>query len=425
MKIFLYILFVIFNFFSISFSKDINSKKLTLDPKTAVAIFIHNNYDILIDKYNIDKAYANYLESKAYPNPIFSIALTQYRIKDNKLINADASDNIGITQLILMGGKHSLNQKMALESYKETKFIHKDVVRNLLIGFLSLYYQVVIDKIAMKNAKDDLENFNKVLKVAKYQHEFGFLSDLDYFKLSVQKVNFQTAYIQAKTQYKNDLSQLKNLMRIKGDIELSPPPSVSELLSFKPNLKLYEKEAENRYDIRALKNQIIADIYNLKLQKAQNIPDLSVTAQLMTVGTSSYNNEKYPLLYGIGLSFPIPVFDRNVGGILNATYSIKQDRLALKKAIDNAKLQVKHAYNNFISSKESFQEYENKKKEIEKILDISQKSFALRGISVLDLLDAERTYADFMASYRTALYNLILNRVLLDLYSKGNIGETI
>jgi cobalt-zinc-cadmium efflux system outer membrane protein len=74
-----------------------------------------------------------------------------------------------------------------------------------------------------------------------------------------------------------------------------------------------------------------------------------------------------------------------------------------------------------LSAQKTFRAYVEKKKEIEKILDISQKSFALRGISVLDLLDAERTYKDFMASYRSALYQLMLNRTLLDFYSRGSL----
>lgn len=397
-----------------SFAEDI----LKLTPSQAVSIFIHNNYNVLIDKYNIDKAYANYLESKAHTNPTIYMSSVQHEIRGAQFRSADSTSNIGISKLFRMGGKRSLNMKLNFEAYKSMVFTHDDNVRNLVIGLMSLYYGVVIDKIALKQAKYDLDNYDKILKIAKYQKDYGFISNLDYFKLSVYRVNLQSAVYQARAQYKNDLKQFMTLLRIKKPVELQEGYPISFLLNETPNLKKYEKLALNRFDIRAAKYQLLSDMYNLKFQKAQNIPDLNLSFEIDTIGTTA-DNRRYPFMVGAGLSFNLPIFDRNVGGILNAAYSIKQDKLAIKNLENTAKTQVYQAYQNFLSSQKTFGAYVQKRKEIEKILDISQKSFALRGISVLDLLDAERTYEDFMASYRQALYQLMLNRTLLDLYSKG------
>jgi Outer membrane protein len=400
-----------------SFSKE---KPLELTPAQAVSIFIHNNYNVLIDKYNIDKAYANYLESKAHTNPSIYMSSVQHEIRNGELRSRDSTSNIGIAKLFRMGGKRRLNMKLNYALYKSSIFTHDDNVRNLLIGFMSLYYQVIIDKIALRQAKDDLDNYEKVLKIAKYQRDYGFISSLDYFKLSVYKVNLQSAVYQAQSQYQNDLKQLKTLMRIKKPIRLKAGYTVAFLLNQKPNLKKYEELALNRFDIKAARYQLQSDIYNLKFQKAQNVPDLTFNFEIDTVGIDSAGR-RYPFMIGAGLTFPLPIFDRNVGGILNAAYSIKQDKLMLKNLEDTAKTQTYQAYQNFLSAQKTFRAYVEKKKEIEKILDISQKSFALRGISVLDLLDAERTYKDFMASYRNALYQLMLSRTLLDLYSRGSL----
>ncbi len=397
-----------------------DEKPLVLTPAKAVSIFIHNNYNVLIDKYNIDKAYANYLEARAHTNPSIYINSVQHEIRNFELRSKDSTSAIGISKLFRMGGKRSLNMKLNFALYKSSIYAHDDNTRNLVIGLMSLYYQVLIDKIALRQAKDDLENYDKVLKIAKYQRDYGFISNLDYFKLSVYRVNLQSAVYQAKAQYENDLKELKTLLRVKGTIDVKGGYPVAFLLNEKPDLKKYEELALNRFDIKAAKYQLQSDMYNLKFQKAQNIPDLTFNFEIDTVGIDS-EGRRYPFMVGAGLSFPLPILDRNVGGILNAAYSIKQDKLMIKNLEDTAKTQVYQAYQNFLSAQKTFRAYVEKRKEIEKILDISQKSFALRGISVLDLLDAERTYKDFMASYRNALYQVMLNRTLLDLYSRGSI----
>ncbi|MGC8650464.1 MAG: TolC family protein, partial [Hydrogenobaculum sp.] len=75
-----------------SFSQE---KPLELTPAQAVSIFIHNNYNVLIDKYNIDKAYANYLESKAHTNPTVYMSSTQHEIRNGELRSRDSTSNIG------------------------------------------------------------------------------------------------------------------------------------------------------------------------------------------------------------------------------------------------------------------------------------------------------------------------------------------
>jgi len=62
------------------------TEEITLDK--AVELFYHNNYDILISRYEIDKSYADYVGAKLLPNPRLFLDRTGMDMS-NRLANAD------------------------------------------------------------------------------------------------------------------------------------------------------------------------------------------------------------------------------------------------------------------------------------------------------------------------------------------------
>lgn len=390
---------------------------LTLTQHTAVTMFVKNNYSVLIDKYNVSKASASMIQAGAYPNPTLYGNNTQMEISNGQILDNNIVRAIGLNETFKLGGKRELSMDIASHSLDAANYIHKDTTRTLLINFISLYYQCVIDKAAADQGKTNLDYFAKIMEIEENRKKYGAISDLEYFRLITQQTDYYSAYYNAQTQYNNDIKNLKTALRIDNDIDVTPGISIEEVLDYKPDLAEFKKAALNRYNIQALKKQLEADKKNLDYQNAQNIPDITAGLEYDTTGTTA-DGRRMPPMFGATLSLNLPIFDRNTGGISSAEYAIKQDELALANATMSANTEVEQAYDNFITSQTIFNEYHKRDMEIERMHENVKQSYASKG-SLLYLLDFERTYKIFSDSYRTAYYNLMLKKALLDLYTGG------
>jgi outer membrane protein, heavy metal efflux system len=64
-----------------------------------------------------------------------------------------------------------------------------------------------------------------------------------------------------------------------------------------------------------------------------------------------------------------------------------------------------------------FTAYKTRKAEMEGLLGNTEKAFSLGGITVLELLDTQKTYRDYMTKYNQSLTQAVLNKDLLKVYT--------
>ena len=102
----------------------------------ALALFYKNNYDLLITRYEIDKAYADYVTAKLRPNPAFSLNAIGLDYYSGYPKRDDTTQVIArIDQLIELADKRQLRTNSALAGHEAATFSYRNMIRNLLIGF--------------------------------------------------------------------------------------------------------------------------------------------------------------------------------------------------------------------------------------------------------------------------------------------------
>ena len=118
---------------------------------------------------------------------------------------------------------------------------------------------------------------------------------------------------------------------------------------------------------------------------------------------------------GLGVSVPIPLFNRNQGEVARAkSEQLRADFLA--QAARNQVMQdVEAAYASFESSRERVRLYEQRYlSRAKESLDIEEFSFRKGAASILDFLDAERTHRAMQLAYRQQLAAYLTNLAQLD-----------
>lgn len=371
----------------------------------AVEEFYRNNYDIIIGRFEIDKAQADFVSAKLLPNPNLSF---NYTGADTKL-PPTAMDNSQLTlrleQLFELGGKRELRTRNAEETLEATKLLHKDAVRTLLSGFYSLCYNLKLDLLNRDAAIDELARFDRTLAIAEKRFNAGHLSLVDYSKVKLARIDLEANLANLETQLRNDSEQFAFL--VARNSPRQPQISLVEEFPVYQEDSLVATAYENRFDYLALKKQLEAAGHNRSLAKAGRIPDVTIGVELETFGRQNTPG------VGAGLSFPLPLFNRSQGDIArrNAEYSQIDHQLDRAKRLIVA--DIRQALNNRSGALKVLAGYKARKREVEELRERSEKAFTLGGITAIDLLDTEKNYRDFVTKYNQALVQGNLHGMLL------------
>jgi cobalt-zinc-cadmium efflux system outer membrane protein len=377
----------------------------------ALDLFYKNNHDILISKFEIDKAYADYVGAKLRPNPTLSlnaIGLDYYKGFPQRADETQVTARID--QLIELGGKRKLRTDSALTGQEVANLSYRDTIRTLLIGFYTVFYNLHLDQLNIEFAGDELGRFDRISDIAERRYNAGFLTLLDYTKIKLAKIDLENNLTNFETQFKKDLENFNYL--IGGDRQFGPSRlAIREVFPEFSEEQLIEAGLKNRYDLLALQKQSEVARHNLALAKALRIPDISVGVEHDSFGTDSVSR------IGGGISVGLPIFNRAQGEILKRNAEYKQVEEQINKARRLIILDVRQGLVTYQSSLKVFDAYRTRETAMEDLLSKSEAAFSLGGITVLDLLDTRRTYRDFMTKYNQTLVQALLNQELIKVYT--------
>ena len=374
----------------------------------ALELFYKNNYDIIINRYEIDKARGDYVAARIVPNPNFSVNYTGVR---PGLYRGDNTQLIyRLDQLIELGGKRGLRIQTATEMLEATRLAHKDTVRTLLIGFYSNYYELLLYSLSFDLAREQLDRFDRILTIGEKRHAAGFLSLIDFTKLKIARIDLENSLTTVDAQYKNDLAIFNLLLGGGGPYKPSKEQMGEGFPTFAEE-DLLDIAYDHRYDLLSLQKQFKSAEYAVKLAKAQRIPDITVGGEYGGYGPDMASG------YGAGVGINIPIFYRNQGEILRRTAEYDQIRVQIERVRKQIQVDIRQALNNYNSANKIYDSYKARRQELEDLLGNSEKAFSLGGITVLELLDTHKTYREFITKYNQALIQATLNKDLVKVYT--------
>ena len=341
----------------------------------ALSLFYQNNYDIIVSKYEVDRAYADYVTAKLRPNPNLTVGYTNLAMSQWKTNRWDNTQlTVRIDQLIETAGKRTLRTGSAGEALEASKLIHRDVIRNLLIGFYTLYYNLALDVLNLNFARGEMTRFDKVLAVAERRYNAGFISLIDYTKLRMARIDLENNVTSLTTQLDNDVESFNFLL---GGTKGQSPGAreVKEDFGQYRADDLIERAYASRFDYQAAQKQLKAAEYSLSLAKAYRIPDVSVGGEWDSTGNPATNG------IGLGFSVPLPVFNRYQGEILKRTAELKQTEVQITRVKARIVTEINQALNTYNSGVTIFSSYRTRRAEMDRLLLNTEKAFSLGGIN--------------------------------------------
>jgi cobalt-zinc-cadmium efflux system outer membrane protein len=277
-----------------------------------------------------------------------------------------------------------------------------DNERTLAFGVASQFISVELAESTLELATQDLKSFQNTVDIGEARYKAGDIGEDDLLKIKLQMLQFQTdvsAAQLARVQGLSDLRQLLGYESIVADYDVA---GSFDYQPVKGTMEDFQSKAlQGRPDLLAAQQGVTAANSQHELQKA--IGKRDVTGQVSYTHISAVNNIS---LFG---QIQLPVFDRNQGEIARAGFAITQAQEQEKFANGQVLTDVRDAFENLHTNDQIVSLYRSGYlDEARQSRDISEYAYRHGAASLLDFLDAERSYRSTQLAYRQALASYLL-----------------
>jgi cobalt-zinc-cadmium efflux system outer membrane protein len=331
------------------------------------------------------------------------------------LQNDTTSATLGIYQEFETGGKRTARIRSARLTTAISQSDAADVRRTLMLNLRQAFVAGLQAKSDLQFAQKNLANYQHTVDINREMLQQGEIARADFLRIELQMLQFQTDLDDATLEMKTAKAALRGLVgpaNLPDDFdvqgELKAPPFDKDLAELK------KLALQNRPDLKSAETGREKAAADLRLALANRWPDPTIGTSFLHTGNEfpgpSWFEPFYPRgaasnAMGIGVaSIPLPIFNRNQGEIARAKSEQIRAGLLAEAATNQAIEDVESAYANFVSARDRLQMYEHTYLgEAKESLDIEDFSFHQGGASVLDYLDAQRTYRATQLAYRQQL----------------------
>jgi cobalt-zinc-cadmium efflux system outer membrane protein len=378
------------------------SKALRLSVNDALGLFVSQNLDVLIAKYGIDYTKGQEVTARLFPNPFLSVGtLSSYT--QGRTLSSSGALFTQVAQLFELAGKRGYRIESAGFGTQSAEAAFEDAVRQLGFTVKDTYYRIQLAQRRLVLAEENRERFTRILDINTIRFKKGYIAEVDLIRIRLQMVDFHSQVIQSLQEAESARGDLRQLLRLSPKTALE----LTTELGFRridPDIeKLRVAALDVRPDIRAKRYTFFQRESDLKLAKAYRIPDVTIGAGYAIQGPQGPDN---PQQWALNFGLPLPLFNRNQGGILQAEVSLQSAEADLDKTVNLVENEVEVAYRNLLQSRQLVEAYFGEVLEDARAtFTIVERAYERGGATIIDLLDAARTSRTIQQNYIEALFN--------------------
>lgn len=376
------------------------SAVITLDQ--AIEFARHNNPALQAQRTLVYQNREQEVTANLRPNPTLSwdaqfVPLFEPHQFSSDYIDTVAQFDAGIGYLFERGRKRQNRLAAAKTATAVTESQVADAERTIVSQAAQQFVTALLAKSNLDFTEHLVDSYKHTVEFGRRQEKAGKIAKADLLKLQLQTLQFQNDLTASRIELLQALNALRQLMGfdsvprdydVVGELAYTPvTPTLSEL----------EKRALSlRPDLEAARRGVFAAQSQIGLAKAGAKQDLGVTFDYTRVAGDN--------LAAFYFEIPLPIFNRNQGEVSRTYYALTQSQFLEKASEQQVLTDVKNAYETLLNSRDILQMYDvGYLGQAQQSLDLAQSSYVHGSASLLDFLDAQRSYRSTELSYRQAL----------------------
>lgn len=390
---------------------------LTLDD--AIERLVGQNLNLLALRHEIDQAQADVLTASLRTNPAFyaDAQLVPYGRYSRAAPGGQTQYDVNITYPLDVSRKRRARTDSAVKAKRVTEAQFQDAVRLNIDNLYTAYVDVVAAEETLRYSRAYAEGITRLLNLNRELLKKGQITEAttDALQAQVEQAQFQvreTTHALGRTT--RTLAVVLNVPRAEV-ATLKVQSKLRQIADLPmPMEQLITSALESRPDLNAFRLGVNRADADVRLARAERYSDVYLLAQPYTLQDNRPFGLKSPTSWALGMTVPLPIYNRNQGNIARARSNAVQTRIELAALERQVANEAEEAVREFELSRDGVQELE---REIlpasRRVRDAAFRRFQGGEANALEYLEAQRQYNDAVRQYRDALVRH--RRAMLDL----------
>jgi outer membrane protein, heavy metal efflux system len=383
------------------------SNGVTLD--RAIDVTLERSLDLKSKYREIPMARADILQANLRSNPVFyqDGQLLQYHGTSTAFSRAapggPSQFDTNITYPLDFSHKRLARTVVAARAERVLEAQYQDAVRQRIDDVYSAFVTALAARQTLRYAASSVKGLEDL--TARNEDLFlrGAITQGDLNRIKIRLRNAKLGVVDSEAAYRKaklDLGSLMNLtlkeiasLEIRGTIQdvAPPPPSVEELLKI---------ALADRPDVLSMRFGVGRAEADVRLAKANAFNDVFVLWQPYTFQDNSPYGLKSQYSWALGVTVPLPIYNRNQGGILRSKINVTQSQMQLADLERQTQIDVEEAIQEYeVTRQEVVELHDEVNPRAEQVLLEVKRLYIDGARSVLDYLDAQLEYNQTVKQY--------------------------
>ncbi len=360
------------------------------------------NLGYAAQKYNVGMAEASIQTASMFPDPQLDLETTNNGIKENMGYVYGAS--VGWT--LEMGGKRKARINLAKDQAELSKIQLQDFFRNLRADASLSYVEALKSKAILEVQQDSYKNILQLAKSDSIRYRLGTISLVTSKQSKLEAASLLNEVYQAESAEQQSMTGLAVFL---SDGKITDRNVAGDFNAFNRDFNIDDlliQALNTRADLLAAKQNTQVAKSQINLEKANRKIDLGINAgaERHTEATNEIAPSPTVNAVKLGISIPLKFSNRRNADLKIAEMAHSQAELEYHQAEQAIQAEVMQAYQQYRATQKQVKQFHNGMlTEAKSILDGITYSYKRGESSILEVLNAQRTYNGVRKDYYQAL----------------------
>jgi cobalt-zinc-cadmium efflux system outer membrane protein len=380
---------------------------LTLDQ--AIERLLGANLSLLALRYEIPQSRADILTASLRANPVFygDSQLIPYGRYSRANPGGQTQYDVNVTYPIDVSRKRIARTRVAVQAERVVEAQFQDAVRLQIDNLYTFYVNVVAAEETLRYSQRFAEGISRLYDLRLRLFEQGQIGSDQVNALRAQKELAEFQVRETTSALKHTTAVLATLLNIPRDRaadlklraalrDVEPLPQSTE--------DLVQLALKQRPDLVAYRLGVTRADLEIRLAKANAFQDVQLLYQPYTLQDNRPFGLKSPTSWAVGVTVPLPIYNRNQGNVERAKLNADQTRIEMAALERQLTSDVEEAIREFNISRDAVIEMESDVLPAsQKVRDTIYQRFVGGQASILDYLEAQRAFNEVVRQYRDVL----------------------
>ena len=373
---------------SVAAQNALASQALSL--QSALQSAIAHNPELAAARWDVEIAQGARQQAGLIPNPVLSLDAEDTR-RDSR------TSAIKLSQTLELGGKRGARIELAERGQDAVALTLEQRRNQLRAEVIEAFYAALRAQERSQLAGASQALAERGVSVAQGRVKAGKASPVEVTRAQVQLSQIRLELKRAQMDQTNAYRRLATASGA-ASVDFSAVQPPAQLMPATPMPAALLARLEQTPELRLAEMAIVQGEAALGLEKSQRIPDLDIS-----IG-SQYDASARERVNLVGVSLPIPLFNRNQGNVLSAARRADQAR-DLRNAVElRLRGETRAALDQWSTADSEVQSFNRViLPAAQQAVDSATRGFEMGKFNFLEVLDAQRTLIDARSQYLVAL----------------------